>query len=630
MRKSIIAALLAGACVAFLPGVAAPADYSWTGPVSGDWSDPALWTPTGVPGTDPADTASITAATGVPYTVTGLRSLSAFTLDSLDATVLLATAMQQVSVNGPYVFQNGTVACARSMTWAGSGTLTNRAEMSILDNVWMHCPFVQNGILDIKSVVNSTYYSGARFTVDNGFTNIGNITLGSTDPLFGSRLTVLNGTLANKGWIMTFAGAGGAREIDATVVNDGDILVYADTAFIKSGGVHVNRNMVQVDPGKTLTITGRDNDIGLVGGQTFSQDAGTLQIDGTLAITNGATFNYNGGTILGTVLFTEDADSSYPKYINYLNIAAGATEPAAFLVRGMCVLGGDVHAGQTITVGSRDWIWSGTIAGRIGGTLGMQGSHTNHGTITIGEYGGALSGDTLVNAGLLNVNAASAPGNTSGIALSLTNNGEVNVVTPVMLAKNNGEYTNNGVFRLHNTAMTLKQCRQFTNGPDGTFSGAGTIDVREATYFPPANEGVFMNEGTLAPGLSIGTLAFNGFQSPKAFAQSDSGVLEIEIGEAGHDLLAITGTAALAGLLDVQLFDGFTPQWGDAFDVVTTTRGITDYGLALAPEDRGLWTVQYVDDGNTLRLVCVPEPATIAMLIAGGLGLLAVARRRPW
>jgi len=634
VKSLVLAASLVGLCAALAAGVpsALAVDYVWANPVSGNWIDPAMWSPSGSPGA--GDTATINAGGGPspsPYTVTGLGAVGAFTLDSPDATVLLSS-FGTVPVNGPYLFQNGTVTCSHSITWTGGGTLTNNAQMSVSHYVVVECPFVQSGNLLIQSAITSTHYPGATFAVDDGFANSGTITLDSIAPDFGALLAV-DGTLANMGTIHTVAGAGNDRGINATVANDGQILIDTDTylyAGLPGGNrQHVNRGLVHVAAGKTLYLAAKDTSY--VVEQSFDQDAGTLQIDGTLAVGDRATFNYNGGTILGPVVMTTSDQSLSNPYGNVLNIAPGATNPAEFIVRSTCRFGGNVLVGQTITVGSRDWISGGSVIGKIGGVLGAARSFTNYGTITLGEYGGGglvgPDGATLTNAGVLNVNTALAPGSTSNVGIELINDGEVHVATPVWLSSVYSESVNNGNFRILGTTMTLKTCR-FTNNPDGTLSGTGTIDVSQGQLMPPTGSPL-TNRGTLAPGLSIGTLAVKGmYASQPAFTQTDSGVLEIEIGDEGNDLLAITGKAFLNGLLDVQLYDGFTPQLGDTFDVLTATGGITDNGLALSPEDLGRWQIGYVAEGKTLRLTCVPEPSTLALLALASLTAGALGRRR--
>ena len=65
--------------------------------------------------------------------------------------------------------------------------------------------------------------------------------------------------------------------------------------------------------------------------------------------------------------------------------------------------------------------------------------------------------------------------------------------------------------------------------------------------FALASDGVFLNQGVLSPGGSIGTLAIEG-----DFRQAPSGRLEIEFNAAGaHDILDVSGAVDLAGTLEL-------------------------------------------------------------------------------
>jgi autotransporter-associated beta strand protein len=76
------------------------------------------------------------------------------------------------------------------------------------------------------------------------------------------------------------------------------------------------------------------------------------------------------------------------------------------------------------------------------------------------------------------------------------------------------------------------------------------------------------NDGLITPGTSAGMLAVQG-----VYTQSEIGSLGIEIGgtTAGtqYDRLAVAGTAALDGALNVTLINGFNPAVGSTFDILT-------------------------------------------------------------
>ena len=129
----------------------------------------------------------------------------------------------------------------------------------------------------------------------------------------------------------------------------------------------------------------------------------------------------------------------------------------------------------------------------------------------------------------------------------------------------------------------------FTNGPQHTVAGTGTIYVRT------------LNQGTLSPGNgqdSIGQL-----DARSIVTCAPSGVVEIEIGGPNPtDFDRITGPAAwtIDGTLRVSTTNGFVPGYGTTYDIIT-------YGShtgAFAAIDGYGWTVQYLPDRVRLIAVC--------------------------
>ena len=110
------------------------------------------------------------------------------------------------------------------------------------------------------------------------------------------------------------------------------------------------------------------------------------------------------------------------------------------------------------------------------------------------------------------------------------------------------------------------------------------------------------NDGTIRPGLSTGHILvrFN-------YGQTTDGHLHLEIAGTApateHDQLEVLGNARLAGTVQAQLLDPYTPDYGDRFTVLTAAAVINtfdthvglliDTSLALAPI--------YAPDNLTLR-----------------------------
>lgn len=124
------------------------------------------------------------------------------------------------------------------------------------------------------------------------------------------------------------------------------------------------------------------------------------------------------------------------------------------------------------------------------------------------------------------------------------------------------------------------------------------------------------NGGRVGPGTSPGTLTIDG-----DYDQTDDGTLEIELAgtDAGDfDVLAVTGDASLDGDLQVLLTDGFTPEVGDTFEILTgdsvtgtfATEDLPDLG-----EDAQMFVVYgpdvvllVVTDGSEPDITFDPEP----------------------
>ena len=133
---------------------------------------------------------------------------------------------------------------------------------------------------------------------------------------------------------------------------------------------------------------------------------------------------------------------------------------------------------------------------------------------------------------------------------------------------------------------------------NGTFTGAGTA------YF----------EGDLKPGSSPGSMAFEGNLQLGFLSQ-----LDLEL--AGHtpgtdyDTIDVGGTLGIDGVIAVSLLDGFRPQIGDRFEVLRFGNLNSD-GISFTGLEIGDLQLQPLWSANSLTLVAVPEPSTVALLFA--------------
>jgi len=525
----------------------------------------------------------------------------------------------------------------------------------------MHKGCTLSGDLSAGQVITADTNSvgaPATLTAANGFTNAGTIELTSSASA-NTSLNVTTGALTNAaGGLIDFqTGAGGTRNLNANLTNNGQVTVGAETKLTKSSGQYTNNGTFTIAGSKTLTMTSSN--------QQFTQADGTLTIDGAFNISS-ATFNYDGGTITGTPVLTYST----------LNVGPGGTAPATFRMHGACSLSGDLSAGQVITadtnsVGAPATLTAangftsagtfnydgGTIIGtpvltysnlnigpggtapatfRMHGACSLTGDpsagqvitadtnsvgapatltaangFTSAGTIELtsgvaaNTYLSVTSG-TLTNAAGGLIDSLEGMGGRRYIGAHLDNNGLIRIDAATFFNKSSGQYANAGTIRLFDNTATFTGS-SLTNDVAGLIAGTGTLTASSLT---------FINHGTVAPGLSAGILEFVG-----TYDQSETGLLEFEIGgyTVGdeYDRLAVTGAAALDGLVDVDLINPFIPDPGDRFDVLTATGGITDNGLVLAPEDVGAWLLIPPAGGTVLQVEYVPEPGTLLPLAAG-------------
>ncbi|HRX86596.1 MAG TPA: autotransporter-associated beta strand repeat-containing protein, partial [Phycisphaerae bacterium] len=130
-----------------------------------------------------------------------------------------------------------------------------------------------------------------------------------------------------------------------------------------------------------------------------------------------------------------------------------------------------------------------------------------------------------------------------------------------MVLTSNSTYSGNwfvthGVLQISNTIGSATGSGTVIVSSGATLDGTGSI----------AASNDVLNDGTVAPGTSVGTLTVHRYTAA-------TGALNIEIGGltpgVEHDQLVVNGEATLAGTLNLQLVDDFQPQAGDSFVIIT-------------------------------------------------------------
>jgi MYXO-CTERM domain-containing protein len=308
-------------------------------------------------------------------------------------------------------------------------------------------------------------------------------------------------------------------------------------------------------------------------------------------------FNQTGGT--NTI-----AESAPSLFGLYLGQSAGSA--------GMYALGG---TGVLST--SR-----GEIIGYNGtGIFNQTGGRNNAGTdFDIGENSGSLGTYVLSGAGFLTVKLVESVG-----------------------VKGTGVFNQSG----GRNVVPFELDIGIVPGSSGTYAiSGGTLTVRDGLFvggsgplalYASGGAGAFAlcdaGQVNVTGGLTVyntGQLNLNGGTAiADALALlGTTATLETQISGyapgVNYDFLTITGSASLAGTLDVDWANGFVPQVGDQFTLLTAAGGITADFADMTSDDPGFtYTVDYGTGNNLVEITvtAVPEPSGVALAVVGVGGL---------
>ena len=196
----------------------------------------------------------------------------------------------------------------------------------------------------------------------------------------------------------------------------------------------------------------------------------------------------------------------------------------------------------------------------------------------------------------------SAGTQTSLIAANLNNSGTIEVEAGTLQFQGSwsqtaGSTTVDGGTVLGGTLLSIG---------GGTLAGSGTI---QATV---------VNGGVTSPGGSPGTLSLGPGEN---YQQGASGILRIELG--GHnpgtqyDQLVVGGNASLAGTLELPLINGFVPQPGDQFQILTCGSQTGQFSQINAPAVSGaVWVAHY--SGTNVSAVLANQVKIAQPVLSGG------------
>jgi len=380
-------------------------------------------------------------------------------------------------------------------------------------------------------------YTGGT-TVNNGGTLQTN--LANAMPATGNVSLQAGGTFNLNGFNQTIG------DLKDTTINPGGAITLGSATLVTgtgsgnttfSGTINGTGGLTKQGVG-TLTLAPTAlNAIHHSGGVLVSN--GTLILAPTLA----GNINYTGGTVINGGILQINTVNALP-LTGDINVQAGTFNlTASQTIGNLSGVGGVTLGNATLTVGTAtpSTTFSGNIVG-VGNVM-KQGN----GTWIITGNNNYL-GTTTVNAGILQGNVNSLPGNIINNSSLVFDQAIAGIYTNIISGNGNVIKQNIGTVTFtgnhtYSGGTTINGGQLSVNGSIGgpvtvntgaTLAGSGTIN------------GTVINHGIVAPGNSMGTLTLNG----DYHAGPDS-VTSIEITADGTSVLSIDGTAYLNGTLNI-------------------------------------------------------------------------------
>jgi fibronectin-binding autotransporter adhesin len=510
---------------------------------------------------------------------------------------------------------------------------------------------VKTGAGTLRLLGNNSFSGGFEWVDANTFV----LVLGS-DTALGSGLVTLNST----------TGAVTVQAADATdrvLTNDLSIAendlrfgsTTTTTGNLTFGG------LAQTAVGHVITINNAKttfSSYSATGGTFTKSGTGAMIVTGnftrgsanTFTIANGAlavggTWNVNTVATLGS---TTSATTAVLGRNGSMTGALGATEGVRWAA-GTSLGGGLFAYGTNGTWGNAANNLTVNFGGSGAALAWGQANFVQSGQTLI--FGNTVSNGTVTFENAIDLNAAARtiqvdagatnPGTGSDAILSglLSNGGLTKTGSGTLTISANNSYTG---------ATDVNEGKLVVNGNQSTATGAVTVASGASLGGSGTIGGAVTVNGSLAPGNSIGTI------NTGDLGIGATGALDVELGrDTGtptSDRTNVTGTVGITSGADLKLtlYAGLTnPEVGDIFylisndgsDVITgefTKLNGTDTTLnegSLFSWNSQDWQITYAANhdgssftgGNDLAIKVVPEPAALALLCLGAVGLL---RRR--
>lgn len=391
-----------------------------------------------------------------------------------------------------------------------------------------------------------------------------------------------------------------------------------------SGTIQLGRNgfTVNIDGPASATLGGSlalDGDwtlnapMGINGGGTLSLRGtyqnnsiitamdSTVRLGGEFTLAQLGTFNRTGGTVIldGTLQ-------------NAPGLILDATTGGWTMSRDGRIVGGmiDTLDGTQLIVSDRGGVLDGvTLNGRVtigsSSTLNVNNGLTfDGGVIVVNGSTGSLAASLDFQSTAQQMVAGTGNIIFGGGSNSIGGGSELTIGPGVTVSGQNGIIWPTALMTIQGTVRPNSGGTIRVGNTSSTWINEGTLDAQAGSNLPTVaawtNSGIF----DIAAGSSA--------SAANDYTQSAAGALAVEIsGTAANEYgaLAVTGTATLAGTLDIALSGGFVPNLGDTFTILTATTSISGNFDTIIGANIGngtVFDVSYNANGVTLTVIAEP------------------------
>ncbi|MDA8280428.1 MAG: Ig-like domain repeat protein, partial [Actinomycetota bacterium] len=466
---------------------------------------------------------------------------------------------------------SGSVASTVDITGGGSTALVLQYQVRLVGDVHPGQTLTVQGIgcSGPSTLAAAGSFSNAG-TID--FTSVG--CGGDNDYV----TTPAGSAMTNTGTVRTDGGAGGARDLRTSIVNQGTVDIETGTTYDQPGTSFDNQGSLAIPSGyRDFTVP--FNAGGAASAVTFANNAGgSISGLGTepIFMDGGNAFVQGDGVLTAgsnpVVVQGEDANGPVASTLSVTGSGALSID-LRFTVD--LATGSDVHAGQTLTL--QGWGCDGPVA------LTAAGSFTNAGTIDLSSANGCSgntatvtgpSGSTLTNAGTIRTDGGSGGGR--HLRDSIVNTGTVDAEDGLTYDQAGSTFDNQGTLAI--AAGTQFTVPFTSNGPASavTFTNdtGGSIDaLGSEPFFMDGGNTFVQGAGTLTADST--PLVLQGQDANGAVAST------LSITGSGATSIDLRFTVDLAAGSDVHAGQTLTLQgWGcDGPATLTAAGSFSNAGI---------------------------------------------------